>query len=157
VFGIASDGDLMEGVSAEAASLAGHLGLDNLIFFYDDNGITIDGKTELAFSEEVEKRYQAYGWYVQRIDGHDHGQIRAALGKAVAHVGSPSLIIAKTHIGYGSPNKQDSEDAHGSKLGAEEVKHTKQAIGWPETPTFLVPDAVRALFAERAEDGAALR
>jgi transketolase len=154
VFGIASDGDIMEGVSAEAGSLAGHLGLDNLIFFYDDNSITIDGKTSLAFSEDVGRRYEAYGWFVQRIDGHNHDEIRAALDRAVEEKGRPSLIVAKTHIGIGSPNKVDSHKAHGEPLGGDEVKLTKQSIGWPVEPTFFVPDDVRALFAERAEDGA---
>lgn len=154
VFGIASDGDIMEGVSAEAGSLAGHLGLDNLIFFYDDNSITIDGKTNLAFSEDVGRRYEAYGWYVQHIDGHNHDEIRAALDRAVDEKNRPSLIVAKTHIGVGSPNKVDSHKAHGEPLGGDEVKLTKQNIGWPLEPTFLVPDEVRALFAERAEDGA---
>ena len=105
-------------MSGEASSLAGHLGLDNLIFFYDDNKITIDGDTDLAFSEDVGKRYEAYGWFVQRIDGHDHGQIRAALDAAVANVGKPSLIVARTHIGIGSP-KQDSHKAHGEPLGPD--------------------------------------
>jgi transketolase len=157
VFGICSDGDLMEGVSAEASSLAGHLGLDNLIFFYDDNRITIDGATSLAFSEDVGARYEAYGWSVQHIDGHDHEQIRAALDRAVASVGKPSLIVARTHIGIGSPNKQDSEKAHGEPLGTKEVALTKDAIGWPKEPTFHVPETVRALFAERAAEGRAAR
>jgi len=152
VFGICSDGDLMEGISGEASSLAGHLGLDNLIFFYDDNHITIDGKTELAFSEDVGKRYEAYGWFVQHIDGHDHAQIRTALARAEAEPARPSLIVARTHIGIGSP-KQDSEKAHGEPLGPDAVKATKQHFGWPLEPTFIVPDEVRRLFAERAEDG----
>src|SRR5262249_34492895 len=121
VFGIASDGDVMEGVSGEAGSLVGHLGLNNLIFFYDDNHITIDGKTDLAFSEDVGKRYEASGWYVQHIDGHDHPQIRASLDKAVAETSRLSLIVARTHIGIGSP-KQDSNKAHGEPLGADAVK-----------------------------------
>jgi transketolase len=153
VFGLCSDGDMMEGVSGEAASLAGHLGLDNIVFFYDDNHITIDGKTDLAFSEDVGKRYEAYGWYVQHIDGHDHAQIREALARAVAEPARPSLIVARTHIGIGSP-KQDSSKAHGEPLGEKDVKATKAALGWPETP-FYVPDEVRALFAERAGDGKA--
>jgi transketolase len=152
VFGIASDGDLMEGVSAEASSLAGHLGVNNLIFFYDDNHITIDGKTSLAFSEDVGARYEAYGWYVQRIDGHNHDEIRVALDNAVAERERPSLIIARTHIGIGSP-KQDSNKAHGEPLGEADVKATKQKMGWPLEPTFLVPEEVYALFRERAEDG----
>ncbi len=159
VFGIASDGDLMEGISHEAASLAGHLGLDNLIFFYDDNHISIDGETELALSDDAAKRFEAYGWFVQRIDGHDPQQIRAALDAAVAEPARPSLIIARTHIGHGSPNKQDSEKSHGSPLGKEEVALTKKAAGWPEEPTFLVPDEVRKVFegrtAELASDYAA--
>jgi transketolase len=152
VFGMASDGDMMEGISGEAGSLAGHLGLDNLIFFYDDNHITIDGNTSLAFSEDVGRRYEAYGWSVQHIDGHDAAQIRAALDRAVAETGRPKLIVARTHIGIGSP-KVDSSKAHGEPLGAAAVKATKQAIGWPLEPTFYVPDEVYALFAERARDG----
>ena len=156
VFGIASDGDLMEGVSAEAASLAGHLGLDNLIFFYDDNRITIDGGTDLAFSEDVAKRFEACGWDVDHVDGHDHAQIRAALDRAVARTGRPKLVVARTHIGIHSP-RQDSSKAHGEPLGAANVEATKKAIGWPLEPTFLVPDEVYALFRARAEDGAAER
>jgi transketolase len=152
VFGIASDGDMMEGVSGEASSLAGHLGLDNLVFFYDDNRITIDGSTSLAFSEDVGRRYEAYGWFVQHIDGHDHEQIRSALDRAVEEKERPSLIVARTHIGIGSP-KVDSSKAHGEPLGAKDAKATKQSAGWPLEPTFLVPDEVRALFAARAEDG----
>jgi transketolase len=157
VFGIASDGDIMEGVSSEASSLAGHLGLDNLVFFYDDNSITIDGATDMSFSEDVGKRYEAYGWFVQHIDGHDHDAIRGALDRAVAEEKRPSLIVAKTHIGFGSPNKQDSEKAHGSPLGADEITATKNNIGWPLEPSFLVPDEVRALFAEGAGKGKQLR
>ena len=151
VFGLCSDGDMMEGISGEASSLAGHLGLDNLVFVYDDNKITIDGKTDLAFSEDVGRRYEAYGWYVQHIDGHDDQQVRDALDRAVAEAARPSLIVARTHIGIGSP-KQDTNKAHGEPLGAKDLAATKAALGWPETP-FYVPDEVRALFAERAEDG----
>jgi transketolase len=157
VFGIASDGDLMEGVACEASSLAGHLGLDNLVFFYDDNKITIDGDTSLAFSEDVKTRYESYGWTVQSIDGHDHDAIAKALDHAVAQKGKPSLIIARTHIGIGSPNKQDSHKAHGEPLGADEVKLTKEKLGWPTEPTFHVPEDARALFRERAAEGAAAR
>jgi len=156
VFGIASDGDMMEGISGEASSLAGHLGLDNLVFFYDDNGITIDGKTDLAFTEDVGKRYESYGWYVQRVDGHDHLQLRAALDRAVAEPARPSLIIAKTHIGKGSPNKQDKSSAHGEPLGAKELAATKQAIGWNHE-AFYVPTEVRELFATVAAAGAVRR
>lgn len=152
VFGIASDGDMMEGVSGEASSLAGHLGLDNLVFFYDDNKISIDGSTDLSFSEDVGRRYEAYGWYVQHIDGHDHGQIRDALDRAVAEANRPSLIVARTHIGIGSP-RQDTSKAHGEPLGEKDLKAAKIALGWPLEPTFFVPDHVRTVFAERAEDG----
>src|SRR5262249_33936308 len=134
-------------------SLAGHLGLDNLIFFYDDNRITIDGTTSLAFSEEVGKRYEAYGWSVSHVDGHDAGQIRAALDEAVKEAGKPKLIVARTHIGIGSP-KQDTKEAHGEPLGAKALQATKEKIGWPLEPTFVVPEEVRALFHERAGDGA---
>src|SRR5262245_37171728 len=151
VYGMASDGDMMEGIASEAASIAGHLGLDNLIFFYDDNHITIDGKTDLAFSEDVGQRYEAYHWFVQHIDGHDHAQIRAALDKAVANTGKPSLIVARTHIGIGAP-RQDSHKAHGEPLGPDAVKATRKNYGWTDE-TFYVPDDVRALFAERAEEG----
>ncbi|MBK9263762.1 MAG: transketolase [Polyangiaceae bacterium] len=153
VFGIASDGDIMEGISHEASSLAGHLGLDNLVFFYDDNRITIDGKTDLAMSEDVPRRYEAYGWFVQTIDGHDHDAIRNALDRAVAESSRPSIIVARTIIANGSPNKANSSKAHGEPLGAKEVEATKRAIGWPIEPTFHVPDDVRALFAARAEEG----
>ncbi len=156
VFGIASDGDIMEGLCSEACSLAGHLGLDNLVFFYDANQISIDGPVDLTFSEDVAKRFEAHGWFVQSIDGHDHEQIRSSLDQAVDESDRPSLIIARTHIGMGSPNKQDTEHCHGAPLGPDEVEATKKNIGWPLEPTFLVPDEVRGLFAERAQQGAAL-
>jgi transketolase len=157
VFGICSDGDLMEGISHEACSLAGHLGLGNLKFFYDDNHISIDGETELSLSDNAQMRFESYGWFVQRIDGHDPAQIRAALDKAVAETERPSLIIARTHIGNGSPNKHDSEKAHGSPLGKAEVELTKKAAGWPLEPTFYVPDEVRDVFRRRAEENASVR
>jgi transketolase len=153
VFGIASDGDIQEGISSEASSLAGHLGLDNLVFFYDDNRITIDGKTDLSMSEDVGRRYEAYGWFVQTIDGHDHVQIREALDRAVAEPSRPSLIIARTIIGNGSPNKANSSKAHGEPLGHKEVLATKEAIGWPAEPAFLVPGDVRELFLSRGLEG----
>lgn len=152
VFGIASDGDMMEGISGEASSLAGHLGLDNLVFFYDDNGITIDGRTDLAFTENVGKRYEAYGWFVQHVDGHDHAAIRAALDLAIAEPTRPSLIVAKTHIGKGSPNKEDKSSAHGEPLGAGELAATKEALGWKHEP-FHVPAEVREYFAGVAARG----
>ncbi len=153
VFGIASDGDLMEGVSSEASSVAGHLGLDNLIFFYDDNHITIDGDTELAFSEDVAKRYEAYGWATWTIDGHDNDQIRKALDEAVALQGKPKLIVARTHIAIGAPTKQDTSKAHGEPLGEAEIKGAKEKLGWPADKTFYVPDDVYGMFKERAKEG----
>ncbi len=153
-YGIASDGDLMEGISHEAASLAGHLGLGKLIFFYDDNHITIEGDTDLAFSEEVGHRFEAYGWHVQRVDGNNLPQISEALKKAQAETLRPSLIIARTHIAEGSPNKHDTAGAHGSPLGVDEVKLTKQNLGWPDKD-FYVPDEALAHFRQAVERGKA--
>jgi transketolase len=151
VYAIVSDGDLMEGISSEAGSLAGHLGLGNLIYVYDDNRITIDGGTELSFSEDVAKRFEAQRWHVQHVDGADHAGLARALAEARAETERPSLIIARTVIGFGSPGVAGKSDAHGSPLGPEEVKRTKQALGWPLEPEFLVPDDVRAYFAERKQ------
>lgn len=153
VFSIVSDGDLMEGVSAEACSLAGHLELDNLIAVYDDNHITIDGDTNKTFTEDVAKRYEAYGWFVQHVSGHDPAEVRAALDKAVAEPKRPSLIVARTHIAIGAPHKQDTPGAHGAPLGAEEVLETKRLAGWPETP-FYVPDGADAVFKKRDQENA---
>jgi len=152
VYGILSDGDIMEGVAAEAASLAGHLGLGRLIYFYDDNRITIDGPTELCLSEDAGKRFEAYGWHVQRIDGHDLLAIAQAIEAARAEIDRPSLIIARTHIAHGSPNKQDTAAAHGAPLGAKEVVLTKINIGWPEDAHFMVPDLVTRLFDELRQE-----
>ncbi|MFO7696858.1 MAG: transketolase [Anaerolineae bacterium] len=152
IYGIVSDGDLMEGIASEAASLAGHLGLGNLIYIYDDNEISIEGSTELAFTEDPAARFEAYGWHVVTIDGHDGEQAAAALEQARAETERPSLIVAKTHIGYGSPNKQDSADAHGAPLGAAELAATKENIGWPESPRFYIPDEVYELFAGRVKE-----
>ena len=149
VYGIVSDGDLMEGVSYEAASFAGHLGLGNLVYVYDDNRITIDGPTDLSFSEDVAQRFESQRWHVQRVDGEDHEGLSAALADAREAEDRPSLIITRTTIGHGSPNKANTSGAHGAKLGAEEVRLTKEALGWPQEPTFLVPDEVRAYLAER--------
>src|SRR6267142_811538 len=153
VWVIASDGDMMEGVQSEAASIAGHLALGNLTVLYDDNHITIEGDTKLAFSEDVGRRFEAYGWRAERIDGHDHAQIRNALDAAAAETARPGLIIARTHIAHGSPGKHDSAKAHGEPLGPEEVAATKKALGWPFDPPFLVLDEVRAPFAARAAEG----
>jgi transketolase len=144
VYAIVSDGDLMEGVSQEAASLAGHLGLDNIIYFYDDNEISIEGSTDIAFTEDVPERFRAYGWHVQEIDGHNLEEIDAAIQVAQTAKGQPHLIVCHTHIAFGSPNKQDSEEAHGAPLGEEEVLATKESLGWPSEEPFWVPDDVVA-------------
>ncbi|MDX1387943.1 MAG: transketolase [Acidobacteriota bacterium] len=157
IFVIASDGDLMEGVSGEASSLAGHLGLGNLVVLYDDNQITIEGKTDLAFSEEVGERYGGYGWHVQHASGHDHEAVEGALEAAIGETARPSIIICRTHIAAGAPNAQDTADAHGAPLGADEIKATKEALGWPQEPTFHVPEAVQSYFRSRSEEGTALR
>jgi transketolase len=142
---LASDGDLMEGVAAEAASLAGHLKLGKLIVIYDDNGITIDGKTDIAFSEDVAKRFEAYGWDIQRIDGHDVAQIRAALRKAGASEDKPHLILAKTQIGFGSP-AANTPSAHGN-LAEAAVEKTRENLGWTHAP-FTLPAESYAAFAD---------
>ncbi len=154
-YAIVSDGDLMEGVSHEAASLAGHLGLGRLIYLYDDNDISIDGSTDLTYTENVRLRFEAYGWQVLEIDGHDRVAIDQALSEARAALERPSLIICHTHIAYGSPGKQDSAAAHGAPLGAEEVRRTKQALGWPQEPPFYVPPEVYEYFARLRERWAA--
>ncbi len=157
VYAIAGDGCLMEGISSEAASLAGHLKLDNLILFYDDNHISIEGSTQLAFTEDRGKRFEAYGWFVQKVeDGNDLAAIDAAIGAAQAETGRPSIIMVRTHIGYGSPHKHDTAEAHGSPLGVEEVKLTKENLGWPLEPAFLVPDEARAHFNGALSKGAKL-
>jgi transketolase len=139
-FVIASDGDLEEGISGEASSIAGHLGLGRLISFYDDNHISIEGDTKLAFTENVGKRYEAYGWHVQNLgEDIELDSLQGALESAIAVEDKPSLIIVRTHIAQGSPNKHDTAGAHGSPLGQEEVKLTKQAIGWPSLEPFFVP------------------
>ncbi|GFE57310.1 transketolase [Geobacter sp. AOG1] len=150
VYALVSDGDLMEGISQEAASLAGHLKLGNLIYIYDDNRITIEGSTDLAFSEDVAGRFTACGWHVQKIDGHDFARIDAALAAAQEEEERPSLIIARTHIAQGSPGKHDSSSAHGSPLGAEEVAATRHNLNWPAEP-FHVPTEVRDICARRRE------
>ncbi len=141
---LASDGDLMEGVSHEACSLAGHLKLGKLIGFYDDNRITIDGSTDLAFSDNSARRFESYGWHVQRIaDGNDLKAIDSAIAHAKRVAERPSLIIVRTHIAWGSPHKQDTAEAHGAPLGADEVKATKQNLGWPSLEPFYVPDETK--------------
>lgn len=155
-YAIVSDGDLMEGVSSEAASLAGTLGLGKLICLYDDNGISIEGSTELAFTEDVASRFAAYGWGVLRVDdGNDLDAIGKAIASAREDTARPSLVIIKTHIGYGSP-KQDTREAHGEPLGAAAAAATKKALGWPQEPAFLVPDEARAHMRLAVERGARL-
>ena len=154
---LASDGDLMEGISHEACSLAGHLRLGKLIGFYDDNRITIDGSTDLAFSDDTARRFEAYGWHVQHVtDGNDLAAIDHAVWRAQAATDRPSLIILRTHIGYGSPNKQDTAEAHGAPLGAAEVKLTKQHLGWPSLEPFFVPPEALAEWRRATQRGALL-
>jgi len=138
---LASDGDLEEGISSEAGSDAGHLHLGKLIVLYANNHITIEGSTKLAFTEDRSARFAAFGWHVQRIgQGNDVDEIERALKTAREETGRPSLILVRTHIGYGSPHKQDTAAAHGEPLGLEEVCLTKEALGWPLTPTFHIPE-----------------
>jgi transketolase len=155
-YAIVSDGDLMEGVASEAASLAGHLSLDKLIYLYDDNHISIEGSTDLAFTEDVEHRFKAYGWHVQRVDdGNDLAAITTAIEAAQAATEQPSLIMVRTHIAYGSPGKQDTAEAHGAPLGEEEVRRTKENLGWPPEPPFYIPDEVLLRFREALDRGQA--
>jgi transketolase len=140
-FVIASDGDLMEGISHEAASLAGHLKLGRLVVYYDDNKISIDGPTTLAFTEDVQARFRAYGWHVQAIDGHDPAAIATATDEALKVTDKPSLIACRTIIGFGAPKKQGTASSHGSPLGAEEVASARKQLGWDEPP-FVVPDEI---------------
>ncbi len=154
---LASDGDLMEGVSHEACSLAGHLKLGRLIGIYDDNRITIDGKTDLTFSDDTAKRFESYGWHVERVaDGNDLGALDAALAAARRVADRPSLIIVRTHIAFGSPHKQDTPEAHGAPLGQDEVKLTKQRLGWPSLEPFHVPEEALAHWRLARERGARL-
>ena len=155
-YAIVSDGDLMEGISHEAASLAGHLGLGRIIYLYDDNHISIEGSTDLTFTEDVGQRFEAYEWHVQKVDGHDRAAVEAAFAAAQQVLDRPSLIICRTHIAKGSPNKQDTAASHGEPLGEEEVKLTKEALGLPLEPAFFVPDAVRELFVQAGQRGDAL-
>jgi transketolase len=153
-YGIVSDGDLMEGISSEAASLAGHLKLGKLIYLYDDNRVTLSAATDLTFTEDRARRFEAYGWYTQSItDGNDLDAIDHALRAARDAMDRPSLILVRTHIGYGSPNKQDSFEAHGSPLGVDEVRLTKQRLDWPTEPLFYVPTQAREHFCEAIEHG----
>src|SRR4051812_36634226 len=152
VYGICSDGDLMEGVASEACSLAGHLQLGNLIFLYDDNLVSLAGHTDVTFTEDRDKRFEAYGWHVQHVtDGNDVEAIDRAVRAAKADP-RPSLISVRTVLGFGSPHKANTHDAHGSPLGKDEVKATRQNLGWPLEPAFLVPQEVRQFWAARIEE-----
>lgn len=152
-YAIVSDGDLMEGISHESASMAGHMGLGKLIYLYDSNRISIEGSTDLAFTEDPVKRFEAYNWHVVEIDGHDHDQITSAIKEAQSVTDKPSIVICKTHIGFGSPNKQDSESSHGSPLGEDEIKLTKEAYGWDPEKKFYIPEEALEKFREAVTAG----
>ncbi|MBW1901238.1 MAG: transketolase [Deltaproteobacteria bacterium] len=153
-YGIAGDGDMMEGVSHEAASLAGHLKLGKLIFLYDDNHISIEGNTDITFTENRIARFEAYGWHVQEVaDGNDLDAIEKAIAAAQAETERPSFIAVRTHIGYGSPNKQDTASAHGEPLSPDEIKLTKENLGWPVEPSFLIPDESLDHFRKAVDKG----
>jgi len=153
-YGIVSDGDLMEGISHEAASLAGHLKLGKLIYLYDDNHISIEGKTDIAFTENSLQRFEAYGWHVQQVgDGNDLNAIEEALTAAQGETERPSLIAVRTSIGFGSPNRQDTAKAHGEPLGDEERKLTKENLGWPQEPTFYIPEEALIQFRKSVDRG----
>ncbi|HTR63923.1 MAG TPA: transketolase [Candidatus Binataceae bacterium] len=154
VFAIAGDGDLMEGISSEAASVAGHLGLGNIVYLYDDNHVTIDGHTDISFSEDVVKRFDAYGWHTQAVeDANDLAALTSAIENACAENNRPSLIRVRSIIGYGAPNRQNTSKAHGQALGVEEVKLTKKFFDWPLEPDFYVPDEAMAEWRRSIERG----
>jgi transketolase len=153
-YGIVSDGDLMEGLAAEAASLAGHLKLGRLIYLYDNNHISLAGETSLTFSEDVAQRFQAYGWHVRTVaDGNNLDDMAAAITEAQSETERPSLLLVRTHIGYGSPNKQDTFGAHGSPLGPDEVRATKAALGWPTQDVFFLPEEAVSHFRQAVARG----
>ena len=157
VYAIVTDGDLMEGISSEASSLAGHLGLDNLVFLYDDNHVTIDGNTEIAFTEDRVARYEAYGWHTSVVaDGNDMTAIEAAVDDALAEAGRPSLISVKTIIGFGSRDAGTSR-AHSDARGPEQQAETKRALGFDRDQFFVIPDAALARYREALETGAELQ
>ncbi|MFN8455000.1 MAG: transketolase [Anaerolineae bacterium] len=154
-YAICSDGDLMEGISHEAASMAGHMKLGKIIYLYDDNHISIDGSTDLAFTEDRMQRFDAYGWHTQQIDGHDRAAVAAAIKAAQAVTDKPSIIACRTTIGFGSPNKANTAKAHGEALGVDEVRLTKQAFGWDPDKDFYIPTEALAHFRQAVERGAA--
>lgn len=152
-FGFVSDGDLMEGISSETASLAGHFGLGRLIYLYDDNDISIDGSTDITFSEDVAARFAAVRWHTLDVDGHDRNAISDAIEEALSEEDRPSLIICRTHIAHGAPNLQDTAESHGSPLGEEEVRLTKEAIGYPVDAYFHVDESVYEFFGKAMQRG----
>ncbi|MCO6449932.1 MAG: transketolase [Caldilineales bacterium] len=152
-YAIVTDGDLMEGVSSEAASLAGHLGLGKLIWLYDDNHISIDGPTDIAFTENRAKRFKAYGWQTIKVDGHDREAIVKAIAKAQKKSDKPTIILCRTTIGYGAPNKQGTAAAHGEPLGAAEVLAAKENLGWPTEPAFYIPNDALDLYRQAIGHG----
>ncbi len=156
IWGICGDGDMQEGVTAEAASLAGHLGLGNLIFVYDNNDITIEGHLDVAMGEDVGDRFTSYGWYVQHVDGHDYEALRAAMYLAQAQTNKPSLIVAKTVIGHGAPTKAGTHDVHGAPLGKVEMAQMRKNLNWPDE-TFHVPEEVREVWKARSAEGKKMR
>ncbi|MFQ5427844.1 MAG: transketolase [Thermodesulfobacteriota bacterium] len=156
IYAICGDGDMMEGVTYEAASTAGHLGLGNLIYLYSDNRITIEGSTDIAFTEDVAARFTAQGWHVQKVDGNNMAEVDGAIRNAKQERKKPSIIVARTNIGFGSPAKENNASSHGAPLGAEEVQKTKENLGWPLEPAFLVPDEVAAEYGKAKVEGGAL-
>ena len=154
-YGFVSDGDVMEGVSSESASLAGNFGLGRLVYLYDDNDISIDGSTDITFSEDVAKRFDALGWHSLTIDGHDRPAIAEAVEEALAVEDKPSLVVCRTHIAHGAPTKQDTAESHGSPLGEEEIAKTKEAMGYPTEPTFHIDESVYSFFNSAMERGRA--
>ena len=158
IYAVCGDGDLMEGVSSEAASIAGHLGLGNLVWLYDNNHITIEGSTDLSFGEDLAWRFRAYHWNVLRVaDANDLEQLNHALEQAKTERSRPTLIMIDSHIGYGSPNKQDKASAHGEPLGEVEVRLTKQNYRWPEDKTFWIPDRVKSYMGQAVQKGKSLQ
>ncbi len=156
IYAICGDGDMMEGVTNEAASMAGHLGLGNLVYLYSDNKITIEGSTDIAFTEDVAARFRALEWHVQRVDGNNLSEVDEAIKNAKAEKARPSLIVARTHIGFGSPAKEDSASAHGAPLGVDEVIKTKEHLGWPLEPDFFVPAEVAGEYGRLGAKGSVL-
>jgi len=153
IYAITSDGDMMEGVSNEAASLAGHLGLGSIVYLYSDNKITIEGSTSLAFTEDVGKRFEALNWHVEKVEGNDIEGVSSAIKRAKAEKARPSLIIARTQIGFGSPAKENTSEAHGAPLGGNEAKLAKTRLGWPLEPDFFIPDEALNFFREAITGG----